>query len=96
MFASKSQAIKVREMASNILGGDSSNKFSQNQETTVVDLDLKGLPESTQVEDLKKISGAKHVISAVIDQDSIRNICTGTGRVKLRLAANEDVDTVKL
>jgi len=57
---------------------------------------LKGLPESTQPDDLKKISGVKHVISAVVDQDSIRNICTGTGRVKLRLAENEDLDNVKL
>ena len=57
---------------------------------------MKGLPETVQPEDLKKISGVKHVISAIVDSDSIRNICTGTGRVKLRLAANEDLDTVKL
>lgn len=96
MFSSKSQAIKVKELSSNILGGaDTSTKYV-NEATTVVDLDLKGLPSTTQAEDLKKISGVKHVISAVIDQDSIRNVCTGTGRVKLRLAANEDIESVKL
>jgi hypothetical protein len=62
----------------------------------VVDLAIKDLPETIKEEDLKKVSGAKHVISATIDEDKIRNVCTGTGRVKLRLAANEDVDSVKL
>jgi hypothetical protein len=36
------------------------------------------------------------VISASVDVDSIRNICTGTGRLKLRLGANEDLDAVKV
>ncbi len=64
--------------------------------TVVVDLDLKGLHENTQSDDLKKISGAKHIISAVVDSDSIRNICVGTGRIKLRLGGEEEVDNVKL
>ena len=45
---------------------------------------------------MKKISGAKHVIAATVDEDSIRNICTGTGRIKLRLNGDDDVDNVKL
>jgi hypothetical protein len=33
----------------------------------IVDLDVKGLPASTHADDLKKISGAKHIISAVVE-----------------------------
>ena len=47
-------------------------------------------------EDLKRIAGVKHVINVVVDNDSIRNVCTGTGRIKIRLGANEDLDMVKL
>ncbi len=57
---------------------------------------MKGLPSSAQAEDLKKLANVKHVITAVIDHDSITNACTGTGRVKLRLGPNEDLDMVKL
>lgn len=57
---------------------------------------MKGLPSHTQSEDLKKISGVKHVISATVDHDALTNACTGTGRIKARLAANEDLDMLKL
>jgi hypothetical protein len=33
---------------------------------------------------------------ASVDEDAIKNICTGTGRIKLRLHPNEDLDVVKL
>ena len=38
----------------------------------------------------------KHVITVVVDHDSITNKCTGTGRVKLRLGPNEDLENVKI
>lgn len=88
----------MRDLSSDILGtGDTISKYQQAQaQSTIVDFDLKGLPEATQPEDLKKIAAVKHVINVVVDTDSIRNICLGTGRIKLRLAENEDVDNVKL
>ena len=36
------------------------------------------------------------MISATIDQDSIKNVCTGTGRIKLRITEDDDLDTIKL
>lgn len=45
---------------------------------------------------MKKLANVKHVISATIDHDSINNSCTGTGRVKLRLTPDENLDIVKL
>lgn len=62
----------------------------------IVDFDVKGLAENVRADDLKKISGAKHIISAVVDEDAIRNICTGTGRIKLRLGGEDEIDNVKL
>lgn len=45
-----------------------------------------------QSEDLKKLSGVKHVISADVDHDALKGVCTGTGRIKMRLTAEEDAE----
>ena len=37
----------------------------------------------------------KHVISATLDVDKLTNSCVGTGRVKLRLGPNENLDQVR-
>ena len=73
----------MREMSSNILedGGNTLSRYNEVAKSVIVDFDLRDLPASIKEEDLKKVSGAKHVISATIDQDSIRNVCTGTGRI---------------
>ena len=57
---------------------------------------MKGLNENVGADDIKRIAGVKHVISATVDEDSIKNVCTGTGRIKLRLNPTEDLDVVKL
>lgn len=61
-----------------------------------MDLVIKGLPKHADEIMLKKAAQIKHVISAKVDHDSITNDCVGTGRVKLRLAPEEDLETVKL
>ena len=76
----------MKDLSSDILGtGNSLSKFNEIKKTTIVDLDIGGLPEHVQPDDLKKLSGVKHIINATIDQDSIRNVCTGTGRIKIRI-----------
>lgn len=93
----RTMATKQRELSSDVLGtGNTINRFNDVKQSIVVDLDLKDLPQNINEEDLKKVSGAKHVIVATIDQDSIRNVCTGTGRIKLRLTDGDDVEQVKL
>jgi len=47
----------------------------------VVDLTINGLPEHMDARELKKASGAKHVISSTVDEDNMRGICLGTGRI---------------
>lgn len=46
--------------------------------------------------DIKEATGCKHVISTSIDVDNLRNVCKGTGRVKVRLGADDTVDMVKV
>ncbi len=57
---------------------------------------MNGLPSSIKEEDLKKIAGVKHVIITTLESDSIRNVCTGAGRIKLRLLPEESSETVVL
>ncbi len=99
MNCKASKATKIRDLSSDILGtGESLQKHfdADLSKTQIVDLDLKGLPQNAHEEELKRIAGVKHIISASIDTHSITNTCTGTGRIKLRLGPNEDLDTVKL
>lgn len=62
----------------------------------IVDLDLNGLSSETNPEHLKRVSGAKHIISVQLNSNSIKNSCTGTGRVKIRLNDGENLDVIKL
>ena len=45
---------------------------------------------------VKKMSGARHVISAALDEDNMKGICTGTGRIKIRLNQDENMDDIEL
>lgn len=97
-ISKKTTAIKVKELCSDVLGtGSAAAKYANmdNKETVVVDLDLKNLKETTDKEEIKKISGVKHVISAAVDTDSIRNVCVGTGRIKMRLGPDDDLECIK-
>lgn len=69
---------------------------AESSKPSVVDLALYGLPEHFQAMDIKKLSGAKHIISATVEEDNFRGICTGTGRISIRLNQGENGDTVKL
>lgn len=62
----------------------------------MIDLDLKALPRQTNTDELKRIANVKHVVSVNVDHDSISNVCTGTGRIKIRLGPTENADSVML
>ena len=57
------------------------NRVRQPAEVQVVDLVLKNLPQHADLIGVKKMSGAKHIISAALDEDNMKGICTGTGRI---------------
>lgn len=47
----------------------------------VVDLNIYDLPEHMDAKELKRMSGARHVISSTVDEDRLKGICLGTGRI---------------
>lgn len=80
------KATKQAMLASNdpITGKSSMAAYNQGQALSaarVVDLTLKNLPGNSDLIGVKKMSGARHVISAALDQDNMKGICTGTGRI---------------
>jgi len=59
MISKKSTAIKVKDLSSDVLGcGDPAAKYANmgNQQSIVVDLDLRGLSDNIREEDIKKIA----------------------------------------
>lgn len=54
------------------------------------------LPATCNAEDLKKIAASKHVFEASVEEDNMKGICSGQGRIKIRLNHGEDVEKVKL
>ena len=55
-------------------------------------MDIKGLPENFDNIAFKKVANVKHVVSAEIQQDNVKGVCTGTGRIKVRLNEGETVN----
>jgi hypothetical protein len=66
------------------------------QNPTVVDLIVSNLGSNTTAEDLRRISGSRHVFDAAVDEDNLRGSCVGTGRLQIRLNHGESVEQVKL
>jgi len=68
--------------------GESSMKHynaADGSKPEVIDLQLSNLPQHMEAKELKRMSGAKHVISCVVDEDNMKGICLGTGRIQIRL-----------
>ena len=97
----ETKATKQAMLASNdpITGQSSMAAYNRVQEpaaTRVVDLQLKNLPANTDLIEVKKMSGARHVIKAAIDEDNMKGICLGTGRIQVRLNQNEKLEDIEL
>jgi hypothetical protein len=84
---------KQRFLSSNIHGSYAHDSYEKVKnyphEGEVIDIDLANLPPQCGELDIKKLAGVRHVISATVAQDSIKGICTGTGRVTVRLQKGE-------
>lgn len=63
--------------------------------TTYIDLDLHNLPPHIDQYSVKKITGAKHIISTDLKHDAMRGTCTGDGRLRLRLLQDEDLNQIR-
>ena len=69
-------------------------KDAASANTHVYDLVISGLPQDAKPEHVRQIASAKHVVEAIVDHDTIRNICTGNAKLRVRLGDGEDIDTV--
>ena len=47
----------------------------------MVDLQLRNLPANSDIIGVKKMSGAKHIVGVNLDEDNMKGICLGTGRI---------------
>ena len=88
-------------LASNdpITGQSSLSAYNANKpagDIRVIDLELKNLNENVDKIDVKKMSGARHVISVALDEDNMKGTCRGTGRIQIRLNQNENLDDIQL
>ena len=73
-------------LASNdpITGASSLSAYNQNKapaEIRVVDLQLRNIPANADKIGVKKMSGARHVISVALEEDNMKGVCTGNGRI---------------
>ena len=88
-------------LASNdpITGASSLGAYNQNKapsEIRVVDLQLRNIPSNADKIGVKQMSGARHVISVALEEDNMKGICTGNGRIQIRLNQNENLDDIEL
>ncbi len=95
----ETQNKKLQNLSSNIHGlqGQDANKFyhQPHNKGTVVDFVLSGIGASVDETQVRKISGAKHVISTNVDLDNVKGTCTGGGRIKIRLNEGETPEDIR-
>jgi len=77
-------------------GESSLQNYNIEAKYEVIDLVVGNLPENYKAENLKKISGSRHVIGATVEEDNFKGVCKGNGRIQIRLNNGESSDLVKL
>ena len=53
------------------------------------------MPSDTQAGDLRRLAGARHIVDAIVDHDTIKNQCVGSGKIRVRLGEGEDLEQIK-
>jgi hypothetical protein len=93
----RSTADKQRFLSSTFAGHDAQKYYDKANvpKGEVIDLDVIGLPSTFNNNELKRVANVKHVVSAVVVEDNMKGICTGNGRIKIRLNDGETLDQVR-
>lgn len=78
------------------MGNDFLGGYDKNKKAEVLDMNITGLPQQISVDEIKRTVGAKHIVSATLEVDSIRGVCTGKGRMSVRLQEGESADQLKM
>lgn len=72
--------------------GDPNKYYHGTAKGEVVDIDISGIPETADELTVKRAAKVKHVISTELVTDNLKGICTGVGRMKIRLNEGETLD----
>lgn len=51
--------------------------------------------ENMDVQAIKKIAGAKHIVNSQVDLDNLKGTCKGTGRIAIRLNDGESTEMIR-
>jgi len=96
--ARDSQMVKQTHLASvdPATGKSSTNGYSQSSDTEVIDWIVSGLPPNFEASQFKKIAMVKHMVKAIVDEDTFKGTCLGTGRIQIRLNHGESSESVRM
>ena len=86
------QQKKLAMLTSTIGGHDAIKQYDNKNKGEVIDFDLLNLPGNTDEMTVKKVANVKHIISTDLDIDNMKGLCTGNGRIKIRLNDGETED----
>lgn len=96
----ETKATKQAMLASNdpITGASSLGGYNrgENSKPAVVEITLSGLGANIDAQEVKKMAGVRHVVSATVDEDNMKGTCLGTGRIKVRLNQGETREQLEL
>lgn len=70
-------------------------KYNNNENISIIDLDLRNVPDNIDQRALKRLAGAKHVIETELQEDHMKGTLTGNGRMKIRLNHDENMDNIR-
>lgn len=76
---------KNRDLASDLHSSGFYDRAFTDSSPVILDFDLSGLGPSMNSQELRKLCGNVHLISASTDVDPLKDRCTGTGRVQVRV-----------
>lgn len=83
-------------LSSVFISGKSTLQFmdQKNKKFEIIDLDIKNISPYMDQQDLKQISGAKHIISTEIGHNSMKGHNSGDARFKFRINEGDSYDQV--
>ena len=76
---------KNRDLASDMHSDSFYEQAYPDSTPTILDFDLNGLAPDMNAQELRRLCGNVHLVSASTDVDPVKDRCTGTGRVQVRI-----------
>lgn len=87
---------KNRDLASDMHPDSFYEQAYPDSTPTILDFDLNGLGGHMNAQELRKLCGNVHLVSASTDVDPVKDRCTGTGRVQVRVTRQTESSLVTM